>query len=77
MRVQRFVSGLSCSSSEWETHCMTVVALAAKLAKVLRTMAHPQHMATDPLYVKLRNILYIYTNTACAKIREWTHLFKL
>ena len=60
MRVQRIVSGLSCSSSEWGPHCMTVVALAAKSAKVLRSTTPPQHMATDPLHVKLTNLIDIY-----------------
>ena len=67
MRVQRFVSGLSCSSHEWGPQCMTVVALAAKSAKVLRSTTPPQRMATDPLHVKLMNLIdtHIYKESVC------------
>ena len=57
MRVQRLVSGLSCSSPKLGPQCMTVVALAAKSAKVLRSMTPPQHMATDPQHVQLTHVI--------------------
>ena len=39
---------------------MTVVALAAKSAKVWRSTTPPQHKATDPQHVKLTNLIGIY-----------------
>ena len=56
---------------------MTVVAYGAKSANVLRSSTPPQHMANDPLRVKLKRTLNMYEKNACAKTPEWTRLFKL
>ena len=60
MYMQRLVSGLSCSSPEWGPHCMSVVVLAAKSAKVLRSMTPPQHKATDPQHVQITHVIDTY-----------------
>ena len=66
-----------CSGYQWGPHSLTVLHAATKSWKVLNWESTLQHMPSDPLNIKLENIIDIYIRNVRAEYNKGAPMFRL